>query len=285
MRNIGLVLSGGMAKGAYQIGALRAINELFEPSDIKYVSSASVGALNSYIYLTHSLDKGEKLWHSVNNDGSRAWITSLLRSSFLQNAIKEVISEEKIPNVFYVPLFNLKNRILSYVDFGKIPQKYLERYFRASVAMPIYNPGVRIKKEYYYDGAIIDNIPIYPILKHSLDFVICIHFDSYNYTFENEKLNNKIIKMSFSDNKIISSSLLFKKESIEHMISEGYAKAKRILEYVFINGTYDLKAIYARVADLNAMDKNNSFRITGDIVVKNMNKVTQKLIRRMEIVE
>ena len=56
MKNIGLVLSGGMAKGAYQIGALQAIDEFFKPSDFSFISSASIGALNSYAYLTHNIN-------------------------------------------------------------------------------------------------------------------------------------------------------------------------------------------------------------------------------------
>ena len=45
--NIGLVLAGGFAKGAYQIGALRAIREYFEPEDIEYVSASSIGIIPS----------------------------------------------------------------------------------------------------------------------------------------------------------------------------------------------------------------------------------------------
>lgn len=43
--HIGLVLSGGMGKGAYQIGALTAIDEFFNPSEFEYVSAASIGVL------------------------------------------------------------------------------------------------------------------------------------------------------------------------------------------------------------------------------------------------
>ena len=46
--HIGLVLSGGMGKGAYQIGALTAIDEFFNPSEFEYVSAASIGVLNMY---------------------------------------------------------------------------------------------------------------------------------------------------------------------------------------------------------------------------------------------
>ena len=280
MRNIGLVLSGGMAKGAYQIGALRAINEIFKPSDFSYVSAASVGALNSYVYLTNDLDKGFELWNSINNTNSRVWVTGMLRSSFLQNSIKTIISDAEIKNLFYVPLLNLKKRTLSYIEIGKEAPEHIEAYLRAGVAMPIYNSAVHINGENYYDGALIDNIPIHPLLKHSIDYIICIYFDSYNYTFESEYLNNKIIKLNFPDNKIVSSSISFKRESIKHMAEEGYSRAKRILNYIFANGKEDVESIYARIVDLNAMNTNRHLRITGDLAVSNMNKVAKRLMKR-----
>jgi predicted acylesterase/phospholipase RssA len=279
-----MVLSGGMAKGAYQIGALKAINEVFRPSDMACISAASVGALNAYAFLTESFDKGVRLWNEVCNENNRAWVTTLLRSSFLQNAITTIVSDVPIKNTFYVPLVNLKKRTLSYVDFKKVPPDQIEPYLRASVAMPIYNSGVKINNEHLYDGALIDNIPIRPMLKHSFDYIICIYFDTYNYTFESEYLNNKIIKMNFSDNTIVSNSVCLRKETIGHMIDEGYAKAKRILDYVFFDGTENTDAVYARIADLNAMNTNRNLRITGDVVVNNMNRVTKKLMKRLEII-
>jgi predicted acylesterase/phospholipase RssA len=283
MPNIGLVLSGGMAKGAYQIGALQAINEMFKPSGVSYVSSASIGALNTYLYLTNALDKGIELWSSISSENTRPWVTTLLRSSFLQNAIKTVISKEKIQNVFYIPLVNLRKRTLSYIDIEKTPHEDIEYYLRASVAMPICNSAVQINGESFYDGALIDNIPIHPILKHSIDYVICIYFDTYNYVFESEYLNNKVIKMNFSDNKIVSNSVVFKNDSIKQMIDDGYVRAKRIMDYVFVNGTDELDSIYQRIADLNAMNSNTSLRITGDVIVNNMNRVTKKLMKKLEI--
>ncbi|MDR2599319.1 MAG: patatin-like phospholipase family protein [Oscillospiraceae bacterium] len=283
MPNIGLVLSGGMAKGAYQLGALQAINTVFKPSVISYVSSASIGALNSYLYLTNNLDKGVELWSSVSSENSRTWVTTLLKSSFLQNAIKSILSKEEITNVFYVPLVNLRKRKLSYIDFGKVSPENIESYLHASVAMPIYNSAVQINEDYYYDGALIDNIPIHPVLKHSIDYIICIYFDSFNYTFESTYLDNKVIKMNFTDNRIISNSIIFKGESIKYMLDEGYLRAKRILDYVFINGIEDVDSIYSRIIDLNTMTTSKNLRITGDVVVNNMNRITKKFMKRLEI--
>jgi len=283
MRKVGLVLSGGMAKGAYQIGALKAINEVLKPSDISYVSSASVGALNSYIYLTDTLDKGAEMWSNIESGNSRTWITAMLRSSFLQNAIKTLITDTEITNVFYIPLLNLRKRKLSYINVKDIPPDKIEQYLRASVAMPIYNNAVNINGEHYYDGALIDNIPIRPILKHSVDYIICIYFDEFNYTFESHYLDNKIIKVNFVDNKIVSNSISFRKDSISYMLHEGYAMTKRILDYVFSNGIDDVEYVYTKITEINAMNTGRSLRISGDVIVNNMNKLTKRLMKRPDI--
>ena len=283
MSNVGLVLSGGMAKGAYQIGALQAISEVFQPSDIKFVSGASVGALNAYAYLTQGLNKGIELWKSVNSKNDRKYVTALLKSCFMQEAIKMVLSNVEIQNTFYTPLVNLKKRNLIYADLGKIPKENIETYLRASVAMPILNPGVQIDGERYYDGAMIDNIPIRPILTHEIDYVVCLYFDNYNYIFESQYFDNKVLKINFTDNKIISSSLCFKLDDIEHMIEEGYSKTKRIMAFVFANGVDEIESVYKKIEALNALNGNkNVRRISGDIIVDNMNKVTKKFMRKIE---
>ena len=62
--NIGLVFSGGMAQGAYQIRALRALNNFMPLHEIKYISCASIGVLNSYAYAT-----GNNKIHSLRITG------------------------------------------------------------------------------------------------------------------------------------------------------------------------------------------------------------------------
>ena len=137
MRHIGLVLSGGMGKGAYQIGALSAIKEYFSPSDFEYVSAASVGALNAYAFLTDNLDNAQKIWESVNFQGNKRFITSVLKSTFLQDVIGTIATGATIKNTFYVPLLDLLNRDLYYYDFSNIAKANIQQYLRASVAMPL----------------------------------------------------------------------------------------------------------------------------------------------------
>ena len=82
--NIGLVLSGGMAKGAFQIGALKALNSFIPLKEIKYVSCSSVGVLNGYSYITGNLDKGEKAWRTICADTPKLSIGKILKNNILK---------------------------------------------------------------------------------------------------------------------------------------------------------------------------------------------------------
>lgn len=65
---VGLVLSGGGAKGAYQVGVLRALQELGTQVDM--VSGASIGALNGGVLagaptFSEGVERVEKLWSTL----------------------------------------------------------------------------------------------------------------------------------------------------------------------------------------------------------------------------
>ncbi|MDR1580021.1 MAG: patatin-like phospholipase family protein [Synergistaceae bacterium] len=69
--NIGLVLSGGGAKGAYQAGIVKALAEMEAP--ISAISGASIGALNGAVVassasLADAAERLEKLWAAIAED-------------------------------------------------------------------------------------------------------------------------------------------------------------------------------------------------------------------------
>lgn len=286
MKHIGLVLSGGMGKGAYQIGALSAISEFFVPSDFEYVSASSIGTLNTYAFLTNNLEKARCIWENVNLQGNKRFITSVLKSTFLQEIIENIVVDTNIENTFYVPLLELSTRELQYYDFSTISPTDMQHYLSASVAMPFYNRGIKIGTKSLYDGAVVDNIPIYPVLKEKLDYVICIYFDEVNYIFEDHDSDNTVIRLTFPDNKIVSNSVCVQHDSIIQMINEGYRRTKEIMTFVFSNGFDDLDFIHNRIAEINiAYNTSKTIRITGDIIVTNLNRLAKKIIRHDKIAE
>lgn len=279
--NIGLVLSGGMAKGAYQIGALQALNNFIPLNEIKYISCASIGVLNGYAYATESLDCAEQMWKNICNNDTRFIISQILRSSMLQQNIKNLYdSDKKLQPTFYCSLLELSHRNVVYKDLSTVDSEKLPLYLKASVAMPVYNHSVQIDDNAYFDGAMIDNIPVFPLLKHNLDYIICIYFDDTCYKFENTYFDNKIIKITFPTENILKQSIIFKQDSIENMIKNGYERTTFLLKTIFSEGYDNLENIYRTIDYMNRNNKNNSLRITGDVLVTNLNKITQKLAKR-----
>lgn len=279
--NIGLVLSGGMAKGAYQIGALRALNNFVPLNEIKYISCASIGVLNGYAYATENLDRAEQMWKNICSNDTRLVITQILRSSMLQQNIKNIYdSGKKLSSNFYCSLLDLSHRSIVYKDLSEVDSNKIPLYLKASVAMPVYNRSVQLDNTSYFDGAMIDNIPVYPLLKHSLDYIICIYFDDTCYKFENTYFDNKIIKITFPCESMLKQSVIFKQDSIADMIKSGYDRTMYLLKTVFSEGYENLEYIYCTIDYMNRNNKSNSLRITGDVLVTNLNKITQRLTKR-----
>ncbi len=282
--NIGLVLSGGMAKGAYQLGALRAIREFIEPNNIKYISAASIGALNAYAYASDNLEVASFMWHSLNLTHNRILLTTLLRSDFLPEVIRRLSKKEAHCKKFYLPLLNLRSRCVSYIDISEKKNEELRDHLNAAIAMPAVTSPVNIEGWNFYDGASVDNIPVYPLMKLSLDYIICIHFDDYNYTFESQYFDNKIVKINFEGDRSISDSIWFVRNDIKDMEIQGYNKAKAIMEFVFADGLDNLDSIYSKIEALNAMNTRRIHRTTADIVDDNYEKLKKWLTKR-KIVE
>ena len=279
--NIGLVLSGGMAKGAYQVGALKAINNFVPKEDVKCISCASVGVLNGYAYITGKLDHVEMLWKKVCENNTRFFVNQILRSSLLQQSIESLWDEnDSVNSKFFASLLDINAKNLVYKDLSAVDKDKILTYLKASVAMPLYNKAVAVDDTAFFDGAMIDNIPIYPIIQYDLDYVICIHFDDISYKFENSDINSKVLKISFPVTNRFKQSVLFEASSIDVMIKSGYDSTMHLLKSVFYNGYDDLENILYNINYINSISTNTKTRITGDLLVSNLNKVMQKLTDR-----
>lgn len=278
--NIGLVLSGGMGKGAYQIGALKAIAEFIPAEEIKYISCASVGVLNGYAYAVNKLQQAEAMWKNVCVEGTRLVVSQILKSSLLQQNIKELYSQDdRLSSVFYAALLDILHKSVVYKNLASVDPATVPTYLKASVAMPVYNRAVSVDGTSYFDGAMVDNIPVFPLLKHRLDYIICVYFDDTCYKFENRYFDNKIIKITFPCEGILKQSLVLRQERIDTMIMDGFERASDVLASVLKNGYDDLDSIYNAI-ECRELNQVKSLRITGDVLVTNLNKVTQRFAKR-----
>lgn len=66
MKNIALVLSGGGAKGAYQVGVWKAIVESGLYENIDTISATSIGAINAVLFSSYQLEESLGFWREIN---------------------------------------------------------------------------------------------------------------------------------------------------------------------------------------------------------------------------
>ncbi|MBE7064297.1 MAG: hypothetical protein E7384_00560 [Ruminococcaceae bacterium] len=278
--DIGLVLSGGMAKGAYQVGALKAISEFIPREDIKCVSCASVGVLNGYAYVTGQVDKAEDMWRNFCADEGKTVINKVLKSAALQDIITRLSEDSPALSAdFYTTLLDATNKTTVYKNLN-VQALDAKEYLQASVAMPFYNDAIKIEGVSYFDGAVIDNIPVYPLFKRKLDYIVCIYFDDVCYKFENDSFDNRIIKVTFPSDSVIKQSVVFKKESIDRMIDDGYKRTKEILSKMLADGYENVESVYKNIEENDKADNERNLRVTGDVMVTNLNKITKRFVKR-----
>lgn len=73
MEKIGLVLSGGGAKGAYEIGVWKALEKMGVTERIDKIVGTSVGALNAVLLDACGIDKAEEIWKNLKQDDLLHW--------------------------------------------------------------------------------------------------------------------------------------------------------------------------------------------------------------------
>ncbi len=278
---IGLILSGGMAKGAYQLGALRAINEYLSPEDIQYVSVASVGIINAMAHFSGQLDWAVNKWMHINDEKEKIFLSGMLKSKYFFDLVEEASTFPVPIEKMYVPILNIMRREVIYPNLANATPELRAQYVKAAVAFPPFGKAVKIDGRSYFDGALVDDIPFYPLVACDLDYVICIYFDSYNYVFETDKFTGKVIKIPFeSDSKFLKTSFWFTRDSIQTMMEEGYRKTKEALDDVFSEGVDDIEMIYTRIRERDARHVGDTIRITGDVIVSRANEVFRRFAKR-----
>ncbi|MFW5913882.1 MAG: patatin-like phospholipase family protein, partial [Bacillota bacterium] len=109
----GIALAGGGARGAYQIGVLKALKEKGYLKNIHAVSGASVGSLNAVFIVMDALDDAESLWLSMDEDA----LFNTSDTNFFERVL-----EDKF-DIFHKGLYStekLEKMIDKYVDYEAI---------------------------------------------------------------------------------------------------------------------------------------------------------------------
>lgn len=184
MKPYGLILAGGGAKGAYQIGAWRALREL--GITFEAIAGVSIGAINGALIAQGDYDRAVELWSNAEvtsgihieaelHDSENLFSFSNLPQIFMEiirnggvdvtparNLIAEYIDEEKVRDSG-IPLglvtFQLSSMKPVEVFLDEIQDGLLVDYLMLSARVPgLHNQSPDGAK--YLDGGIYDNAPI-----------------------------------------------------------------------------------------------------------------------------
>jgi NTE family protein len=172
---VGLVLSGGGAKGAYQVGVLKALNEFEIPID--GIAGASIGALNGAILasaptLGVGAERLEEIWHLLAENSPLQpnvpkYVRLLLNAGlhlrgmhyhqYLSLLIESVITKliAKLPIQFSGAVESLKQR-------ADIIRQLLKRFNQDTQDGLFKNDPLHKVLDAYLDlGALTNGLPLY----------------------------------------------------------------------------------------------------------------------------
>ena len=203
-KEYGLVLEGGGAKGAYQIGAWKALREA--GVKIKGVSGTSVGALNGALICMGDLERAENLWANISysqvmdvDDGlmKRLFDKSQMTPEFLRETLKEIfrmlgeggmditplrrLIEENIdedvirksPVEFYSCTYSLTDRKEMNVDMKTVPEGQMKDMLLASAYLPGFK-NEKLHGKTYVDGGATNVLPMDVLLEHGYQDLILL---------------------------------------------------------------------------------------------------------------
>lgn len=197
----GIALEGGGAKGAYQLGAWKALNEL----GIEYngIVGTSIGTINAALMIQSDIDIAYNVWNNMGFSASKNMggelAAKMASHEFnsrgpigLKNEMKEVFGTDGIDITAFKnemkKTINEKAIRESKIDFGlvtislkqqrglelfkeDIPEGRLSDYIVASCCLPVFK-SIEIDGDYFLDGSYYNQIPTNMLIKKGYKNII-----------------------------------------------------------------------------------------------------------------
>ena len=202
-REYGVVLEGGGAKGAYQIGVWKAFREM--GVRIQAVAGVSVGALNGVLMATGEYELAEKIWENIQYsmimdvkdeqmkkvmngrlremdyklltaDSARMLAEGGIDITPLQNLIEQCVEEEKLrksPVKFYLSTFSIDKFKELQLSVDDMEPGYVKDYLMASAYLPVFK-NVPLHGKHYMDGGVVNKTPLDILIKEGYPDIIVI---------------------------------------------------------------------------------------------------------------
>ncbi|WP_105615464.1 patatin-like phospholipase family protein [Vallitalea okinawensis] len=257
---IGLVLSGGGGKGAYQIGAWKAFEEF--KINFNAISGTSIGAVNGLLMSSVDVNKATNIWLNFEekigidsatlisdltlNDYNSIY-TTFMDPSFCEQLVKykgkvnETLIDEginkllntanKCENLYVCSTQVKKSPSGEFFNIMKLDKENAKKAILSSTSIPIIFSAVNIGNHNYYDGGITNNVPFQPIIQSDCDLIIAILLDLKDINMF--KLNTPVpiipIVPSQQLGDFKTGVLNLRREAVELKMELGYTDTYKLL--------------------------------------------------------
>ena len=199
-KEYGLVLDGGGARGAYQIGAWKALHEA--GVRIRGIAGTSVGALNGALICMGDVDEAEHIWKEmtfskvmdVDDEGMERLfqkevpMRELLKELMLRlrdggidvtplkDLIHNILDEDRIRSAgidFSLLTFSLSDMKELDLTLDEIPEGLLADFLLASACLLGFK-NEPLHGKTYLDGGVINNVPLNSLVKRGYRDIITV---------------------------------------------------------------------------------------------------------------
>lgn len=258
-KEYGIVLEGGGAKGAYQVGAWRALKEA--GIKIKGIAGASVGSLNGALICMDDLEKAERIWSNieyshvmnVNDDTMKALMNKDFKSLNLQEILNsglqvirdggfdiaplkalilESVDEDKIRSSereLYVTTYSVSDRKELWVDVKAAEPGTMNDMLLASAYFPAFK-NEKLGGKRYMDGGGFNNVPVNILIDREYKDIIIIRIYGWGYDSEKTvKVPEDVNIYHIAPRQGLGGILEFDKKQARKNMTLGYFDAKRFL--------------------------------------------------------
>lgn len=257
-----IVLSGGGAKGAYELGVWKALRKLKIKYDI--VTGTSIGALNGMMMVQNDFYKCMRLWKNIsfnqlyddfdttddNIQIYKNYLDKMINGGIDTHKIEKIISDNYKPHKIYnskmsfgVVSYNVTDKKPVYSTTKNTRPSRLKQYILASATCyPAFKP-TKIGTDIYIDGGFYDNMPLNLAIDLGADEIIAVDLKAIGFK---KSIKSKDVPVTYVKPRTkLDSFLMFEANSARKMINLGYNDTMKVFGkfegniYTFKKGTID----------------------------------------------
>ena len=237
MTKLGLVLAGGGGKGSYEIGVWKYLHEIGLDSQISVISGTSVGGLNAFLIGYGDYDLAERLWLTevenriLDTESQSHKNDAIFSREGLLQIIDENIRFDRIQEMpkIYVTCYNSKKKQANYIKLNGLKDTEIKHFLLATSAIPIVFQKESINGNAYYDGGLMDNLPLRPLISEGCTHALIISLDKDDKNdYSGYDIKSVVIRPSCNLGSFVKGVLDFSSERTQIRIQLGYNDCKNI---------------------------------------------------------